>query len=211
MTLERVQEQFAIPVLRHTDGAVLRQLVRALADGGLAVLEITLMSPAALEVIRESSAHPGLVIGAGTVLDARQAEEAMDAGAQFLVSPGLDEGAVAAAQKRGVPFIPGVMTPSEIMRARALGCTLVKLFPSGSLGGTDFLKNLRAPFPDTGFMCTGGVAPADIPTYLAAGAYAVGLGGQLTPADAIAKGEWATISNLARDCAAAVRRGRGQG
>lgn len=209
MTLERVQEQFAIPVLRHTDGATLRQLARAMSDGGLAVLEITLMSPAALDVIREFSAHPGLVIGAGTVLDADQAEKAMSAGAQFLVSPGLDEASVLVAQKQGVPFIPGVLTPSEIMKARSLGCRLVKLFPTGSVGGMDYLKALRAPFPDMGFMCTGGVGIEDIRRYHSAGAYAVGLGGQMTPASALEKGDWKTITALAQRCIEEVRQLKG--
>lgn len=198
--IEDLKEQFAIPVIRHTDGATLKNIALALSRGGMKVLEITLMSEAAYDVIRDLSQEHDLVIGAGTILNVAQAQKAIDAGAKFLVSPGLDEDAVTYAMKRNIPFIPGVLTPTEVMRASALGCTLVKLFPIAALRGTAYVKMLKAPFPQMQWMCTGGIGPEDISEYRHAGASCVGLGGQLTPDSAIKQGQWEEISRLAQTC-----------
>lgn len=179
--MEKIHEQFAIPVLREADEEKLYSLGKALADEGLKVLEITLMSDSALKVIKRLSSEKELIIGAGTVLDQEMAKKAMDAGAKFLVSPGLNEGAVVIARNNNVPFIPGVLTPSEIMQAISLGCEVIKIFPVSNVGGVSYLKNLKGPFPKLKVMSSGGIGLTDLKDYFEAGAFCVGVGSQLTP------------------------------
>ena len=128
--LVNMKEQFAIPVIREENADNLESICLALADGGLKILEITLMSDAALTVINKLSKRSDLTIGAGTVLNAEQAKQAINNGATFLVSPGLDENAVNFAASQKILFFPGVMTPTEIIKAHALNCEMVKIFQS---------------------------------------------------------------------------------
>lgn len=180
--LDSLHDQFLVPVLRETDEEKLYRFSMELAQKGMRALEITLMSESALKVISRLSQEKGLTIGAGTVLDQNLAEKAVDAGARFLVSPGLDEGAVVFARNQNIPFIPGVLTPTEIMKALALGCEVIKVFPVGSMGGVEYLKNLKGPFPKLKVMASGGIGLSDIEGYLKAGCFSVGMGSQLTPA-----------------------------
>ena len=196
--LESLKTQFAIPVIRENDSSTLESICLALADGGLKVLEITLMSDAAYEVIKKLSVRSDLVIGAGTVLNSADVEKAIQSGAKFLVSPGLNLLALETAKKNNIPFYPGVLTPTEIMAAQAVGCELVKVFPISSIGGTAYLKSLRGPFPKMQWMVTGGVGLSDLKSYKDAGASAVGLGGNITPADAIKNKNWAALTELAQ-------------
>ena len=145
-----------------------------------------------------------IYLGAGTVLTAAQAHEAVEAGATFLVSPGTDEAVVAAMRGTGVAAISGALTPSEVMAALRLGVDAVKIFPA-SLGGPAYLKALRGPFPDVAFMPTGGVSVANISDWLAAGAVAVGAGSELCSPDAMAAGRWDEIEATAREFAAAYQ------
>ncbi len=179
--LDSIHKQFSIPVLREIDEEKLYSLAKSLVDGGLTVLEITLMSDDALKVIRRLSSDKEVIVGAGTVLNQDQARKAMDAGAKFLVSPGLNEGAVVFARNNNIPFIPGVLTPSEIMQANSLGCELVKIFPIATMGGTNYLKQLKGPFPKLNVMASGGIGFDDLKHYFAAGTFCVGVGTQLTP------------------------------
>ena len=158
----------------------LAELAAVLRDAGYTALEVTLNSDDALGHIGRLADRVGddMLVGAGTVLSERQAEEAVAAGARFLVAPGYDAATVAWARKAGILHLPGVMTPTEVQTAAADGCSMVKLFPSEALG-TAYLKALRAPFHDMGFVPTGGISAANAGTWRAAGAVAVGAGSTL--------------------------------
>lgn len=197
--LDEIHTQFSIPVLRETDEEKLYALSKSLLEGGLKVLEITLMSDEALKVIKRLSSDKDVIVGAGTVLNQEQARKAMDAGAKFLVSPGLNEGAVVFARNNNIPFIPGVLTPSEIMQASSLGCELVKIFPIVTVGGVSYLKHLKGPFPKLKIMASGGIGLNDMKDYIEAGAYCVGAGSQLTPRESIKNEEWKKIRELAKE------------
>lgn len=187
---ERIRESGIIAIVRGDfSPPELQALAEALHAGGIEVLEITLNSAGALAAIRDLAARleGRLLLGAGTVLTEGAAGEAIDAGAAFVVSPGLDAGVVARVQARGVLCMPGVYTPSEVQAALRLGCRLLKLFPS-DLAGPAHLRALRAPFNDVGFVPTGGINVSNIGAYAEAGAVAVGVGGSLvkrgvTPAE----------------------------
>jgi 2-dehydro-3-deoxyphosphogluconate aldolase/(4S)-4-hydroxy-2-oxoglutarate aldolase len=206
MIMEKLHEQYVIPVIRETDEEKLYSLGKSLAEGGLKVLEVTLMSDSALKVIKRLSADHELIIGAGTVLDQASAEKAMEAGAKFLVSPGLNEGAVVFARNNNIPFIPGVMTPTEIMQATSLGCEVIKIFPISVIEGVSYLKNLIGPFPKLKVMATGGIGLHDIHDYFEVGTFCVGAGSQLTPRDAIKKEDWKEIRELAKEYVLEVNR-----
>ena len=206
--LERLGAAGVVPVVvidRAEDAA---PLGAALGSGGLACVEVTLRTPAALEAIERLAADPALLVGAGTVLDAAQVDRAVQAGARFVVSPCLDAAVVARCRALGVPALPGVATPTEAMRAMAEGLDAVKLFPAGPLGGPAMAAALRGPFPRLRLVPTGGVGPADVPAYLSApNVLAVG-GTWVAPAALIRDRRFGEIARLAAAAAAAVRRTR---
>ncbi|HET6713805.1 MAG TPA: bifunctional 4-hydroxy-2-oxoglutarate aldolase/2-dehydro-3-deoxy-phosphogluconate aldolase [Actinomycetota bacterium] len=168
-----------VGIIRYRATADLVPVLEALADAGIPLLEVTLDTPGALDAIA-SVAATGTTIGAGTVLDADQVRASADAGAGFVVSPGLVDEVVEQATTLGVEPIPGVLTPTELLRARGLGASAVKVFPAGPCGGPELIRALRSPFPGVGMLATGGIAVDDVGAYLAAGATAVGLGAALT-------------------------------
>ncbi len=206
MIMEKLHEQYAIPVIREMDEEKLYSLGKTLAEGGLKVLEVTLMSDSALKVIKRLSADKELIIGAGTILNQASAEKAMEAGAKFLVSPGLNEGAVVFARNNNIPFIPGVMTPTEIMQANSLGCEVIKIFPVSIVGGVSYLKNLKGPFPKLKVMASGGIGLDDVRDYMKEGTFCVGAGSQLTPKDAVKNEDWKKIRELAKEYVFEVNR-----
>lgn len=155
-----------LPVLTVSDIRTVEATCHALVDGGVSCVEITYRTACAEEAIARASRIPGLMVGAGTVLDAEQARSAAQAGARFAVAPGLSEPVVAAAHALGLPFFPGVATPSELDRARGLGCRVVKVFPASSLGGPAFVRSIAAPYPDMRFIPTGGIDDHTIGQYL---------------------------------------------
>lgn len=155
-----------IPVLVVEDVNVAAPLATALVAGGLRVLEVTLRTPAAFDLIREMARVPGAVVGAGTVLNGRDLDAAMDAGAGFIVSPGLTEPLAKAASATGVPFLPGVATAGDIMRGLDLGLDRFKFFPAEAAGGVKALKSLIGPFGRVRFCPTGGVSLANLETWL---------------------------------------------
>ena len=160
-------------------------------------------------VLREvGAAHPQVLLGAGTVLTPAHAEEAVTAGARFLVSPGTVPDLARTMLGTGALVLSGALSPSEVMVAVGLGVHVVKLFPS-SLGGPAYLRALRGPFPDVDFCPTGGVDPGNLGDWLAAGAVAVGAGGELTPARALASGDWDAVTAAARRFRAAADAVRG--
>lgn len=192
-----------IPVLVVEDLAAALPLARALVAGGLPSLEITLRTPAALEVIRVIAADvEGAVVGAGTVISPAQAEAAAKAGAQFLVSPGFSK---AISERAPVPLLPGVSTATEAMMALDAGHVFAKLFPAEQVGGVPLLKALGAPLPQLKFCPTGGVSLANAPSYLALPNVVCVGGSWVAPAEAVQAGDFARITELA--CAAAQLKG----
>src|SRR4051812_36777150 len=156
-----------IPVLIVDDAAQARPIAEALVEGGLRVLEVTLRTPAALDVIREMAKVEGAVVGAGTVLNPKDLQASLDAGARFIVSPGLTDTLGRAAVESGIPFLPGVSSAGDIMRGLELGLTHFKFFPASTSGGIPALKALSAPFGQVRFCPTGGVSLETAPDWLA--------------------------------------------
>jgi 2-dehydro-3-deoxyphosphogluconate aldolase/(4S)-4-hydroxy-2-oxoglutarate aldolase len=156
-----------IPVLVIEDAATARPLAEALVAGGLKVLEVTMRTPAALDAIREMKQVPGAIVGAGTVVTGEQFSQVMDAGAEFIVSPGLTERLADPIIASGVPFLPGVATAGDIMRGLDLGLTHFKFFPAETSGGLKALKALAAPFYQCRFCPTGGISEANAADWLA--------------------------------------------
>lgn len=175
-------------------------LARALLAGGVRVLEVTLRTPVALQAIQAIAEEvDGVIVGAGTVTDPDDFERCRSAGAAFGVSPGLTAELCAAARASGLPWLPGVMTPSEVIAAKSAGFRQMKLFPAGAAGGPAMLKALFGPFPDVAFCPTGGVTAANAAEYLALPNVACVGGTWLAPPDAVAGGQWQRIAALARE------------
>lgn len=162
-----MQTSPVIPVLVIHDAAEARPMAEALVKGGLRVLEVTLRTPAALEAIAEMKKVDGAIVGAGTVVSAAQFRQAMDAGSEFIVSPGLTETIGRPIIESGVPFLPGIANAGDIMRGLDLGLTHFKFFPAEASGGLKALKALAAPFYQARFCPTGGITEASAPEWLA--------------------------------------------
>jgi len=190
-----------VPVIVLHDAKDAEPLGRALIAGGLPVAEVTFRTAAAVESIRAMSAIEGLIVGAGTVLTPAQVEQAVEAGASFIVSPGLRRDVVFAAQAAGIPVLPGAVTPSEIMAAQELGLDTVKFFPANVYGGAAAIKALSAPFGNMRFVPTGGVSVSNLFDYLSLGCVPAVGGSWMVPVDAIREGAFAHVSEL---CAGAV-------
>jgi 2-dehydro-3-deoxyphosphogluconate aldolase/(4S)-4-hydroxy-2-oxoglutarate aldolase len=196
-----------IPVLtiEKLDHAV--PLARALAAGGLRVLEVTLRTPAglpAIEAMRKSV--PEAVVGVGTLTRPEDFTQSAQAGAQFGVSPGLTADLARAAQGAGFPLLPGIMTPSELIAGLSFGFTTFKLFPAQQAGGVNMLKAMHGPFPDIVFCPTGGITRATAPEFLALPNVACVGGSWVAPSDKVRAGDWTAIEALARDAADLKRR-----
>ncbi len=199
-----------VPLVQADDPAIAVKTSRALGAGGLTVVEVVFRTDRALECLKAVADEvPEMIAGAGTVLSASQAEAAFDAGAQFIVSPGLDDGVVAVARERGMPAYPGIVTPGELQHAYNLGLEVVKFFPATIAGGIPALKALSSVFRTMRFMPTGGVSPGNladflgVPTVLACG------GSWLTPADAIASGNYDKVTALAQEALQIAAQARG--
>jgi len=202
-TLELASHGPVIPVivLQRVQDAV--PLAQALVAGGVRVLEVTLRTPVALEAIaRMVREVPQAIVGAGTVRTAADARAAAAAGCRFAVSPGYTDAVGGACRSLGLPLLPGVATASEVMQAQDAGYGFLKFFPASAAGGVPMLKALAGPFPDVQFCPTGGLTPANAPEYLALPNVPVCGGSWLTPADAVAAGQWDRITELARAAAA---------
>jgi len=194
------QRLICVAVIDKPETAV--PLAEALLAGGMNVVEVTFRTSAAAEAIsRIRQALPAACVGAGTVLTPYQAAQAADAGAQFLVAPGLDELVLEAAGARNIPYIPGVVTPTEVVRALQLKCKLLKFFPAEASGGVAMLKALAGPFAHTGaqFVPTGGITAATLPAYLALPQVAAVGGSWMAERDLVAQGAWAKITALAAE------------
>ncbi|MEQ8900984.1 MAG: bifunctional 4-hydroxy-2-oxoglutarate aldolase/2-dehydro-3-deoxy-phosphogluconate aldolase [Roseovarius sp.] len=188
-----------VPVIRHDDTAIAETACHLLAQEGARALEITMTVPDASGLLqRLGAAYPKVILGAGTVLDAAQAQTAIASGAQFVVSPCWCDTVAAACRAAQIPYLPGAMTPGEVLHHAQAGARVVKVFPADAAGGPGFLKALRAVFPDIALMPTGGITPGNAADYLAAGALCVGMGGNLLPAAALEAGDEATARDLIR-------------
>jgi 2-dehydro-3-deoxyphosphogluconate aldolase/(4S)-4-hydroxy-2-oxoglutarate aldolase len=187
-----------IPVLKVEDPEIAVSLAQALVDGGLPVLEVTLRTAAALEVIAAMSEVSGAIVGVGTVTRPEQFGLSQQAGARFAVTPGLSPALFEAAPDAGIPVLPGVMTPSELIAASEQGFKLLKLFPAEVAGGTAMLKSLAGPFADIGFCPTGGVTPANMMDYLALPNVLCVGGTWLAPDKLVQNKNWSGITDLAR-------------
>jgi 2-dehydro-3-deoxyphosphogluconate aldolase / (4S)-4-hydroxy-2-oxoglutarate aldolase len=190
-----------VPVATVAEEAEGLPLTEALLAGGLDLIELTFRVAGAAEVIRAiRTRYPEMKVGAGTILTSAQLRAAHDAGATFAVSPGLDEELVELAGELGLPFFPGVVTPSEIQRGIRLGCRILKFFPAGAVGGAKVLKAYHPVFAHTGvqFLPTGGIHAANMPDYLAIPSVCAVGGSWMVKSDLIAAGDWAAITALTR-------------
>jgi 2-dehydro-3-deoxyphosphogluconate aldolase/(4S)-4-hydroxy-2-oxoglutarate aldolase len=188
-------------VLQRVQDAV--PLAEALLAGGVKVLEVTMRTAVALQCIEAiAKALPEAVVGAGTIRSAADAQAALDAGSKFAVSPGYTAEIGAACRRIGLPLLPGVATASEVMAANADGLQFLKFFPAQQAGGINMLKALGGPFPDVVFCPTGGITVETAPQFLALANVKVCGGSWLSPADAVASGDWARITQLAREAQA---------
>ena len=187
-----------VPLVQADDSKVAVETSRALARGGLPVIEVVLRTDKALQCLQAITDElPEVVAGAGTVLSAAQAEAALANGAKFIVSPGLDDGVVAVAKGHDVPIYPGIMTPGELQRAFNLGLNTVKFFPASIAGGVPALKAFSSVFRTMQFMPTGGVSPGNLADFLAIPAVLACGGSWLTPKEAIDAGNYDEITRLA--------------
>jgi 2-dehydro-3-deoxyphosphogluconate aldolase/(4S)-4-hydroxy-2-oxoglutarate aldolase len=199
-TLDLIQYGPVIPVivLHRVEDAV--PLARALVEGGVRVLEVTLRTTLALRCIEAIARDvPEAIVGAGTVRSADDALAAGDAGSRFAVSPGYTSAVGTACRDIALPLLPGVATASEVMAAQADGLNFLKFFPASTIGGIPLLKALAGPFPDVVFCPTGGITAETAPQYLALPNVKVCGGSWLTPDDAVRAGDWARITRLARE------------
>ena len=194
-----------VPVLVVQDPTQARPLAQALVAGGLPALEVTLRTPAALEVIREMAQVPGGVVGAGTVLTPADVAAAKAAGARFAVSPGATDALLQACAAHDLPLLPGAATASEAMRLLERGHDMLKFFPASAIGGAPALAALAAPLPQVGFCPTGGISMTNAADYLRLPNVICAGGSWVAPVDLVAAGNWAAIESLARAAAALPR------
>lgn len=201
--LELIELSPVMPVIVVRDPDTAVDLARSLVAGGIRTLEITLRSAAALEAITAiQSQVPDAVVGVGTVRTPQQLDAALRAGARFAISPGLTEELAGAARASGIPFLPGVATASEAMRAAELGFLVQKLFPAEAVGGAALLRAWHGPLPDLIFCPTGGIHAGNAAQYLALPNVGCVGGSWLTPAAAIEARQWDAITTLAREACA---------
>ncbi|MEJ5377916.1 MAG: bifunctional 4-hydroxy-2-oxoglutarate aldolase/2-dehydro-3-deoxy-phosphogluconate aldolase [bacterium] len=199
--LDCIRFERLIPVVRVATSKEAIDVSWALVKGGSHLIEITMTVDGALNAIRKLRREMGerVFVGAGTVINARMAEEALEAGAQFLVSPSLNMQVIAFAREAGVVVIPGAMTPTEILSAWEAGAHLVKVFPAGALGGPSYIKALKGPLPQVEMVPTGGVNLENAAEFIRAGAMAVGIGGELVDKASVAEGALDRITQKTRE------------
>ena len=198
--IQSLQSKRVVPLVQSYDPKTALKISEALLEGGLDVLEVVLRTDSALDCLEAiAKEFPHAHVGAGTVLSADQSKEVIRRGASFIVSPGLDPASVKVANDAGLPILPGISTATELQQAWNMGLRTVKLFPASLVGGPKMLKALSSVFRDVKFMPTGGVSPTNLHEYLAVPAVLACGGSWLTPADAIAAGDFAAITKLAKD------------
>ena len=198
--LTLLQQTPAIAVIRTAKIEQGRQMALAVAAGGIQLIEITWNSDRPTDLIQQLRLElPNCTIGTGTLLTHDQLKEAIAAGAQFLFTPHIDPVAIQTAVARGIPIIPGALSPTEIVTAWQAGASCVKVFPVSSVGGASYIKSLQGPLGNIPLIPTGGVTLENAQEFIAAGAIAVGLSGQLFPQQLVAQGNWSAIAQLAKN------------
>jgi len=202
--LEALWEERAVAILRYDDHFVCRDAMSAAVEGGFRFVEFTLTCPEPFALMEQFAAQDGVIVGAGTVMTPAQARSAVDAGASFIVSPVLDEEIVATARELGVAVMPGVNTPTEMVRAHRLGAGLQKLFPAPAHGPA-YVRATLGPLPFLRLVPTSGVTPENVGQFIAAGVFAVGFVAPVFPADVLAAREYVEIERLAREAVAAAK------
>jgi 2-dehydro-3-deoxyphosphogluconate aldolase/(4S)-4-hydroxy-2-oxoglutarate aldolase len=209
-TLKRIEQGALVPVVRAPSANLAVAAVEAILEGGISVFEITLTVPGAVQVIESLVKRFGAraVFGAGTVLTPDQADACIDAGAEFVVSPGFDAPTVELVLKKSIPCMPGALTPTEVITAWKAGVDMVKIFPCSAMGGAKYLKALKGPLPQVKMLPTGGVNASTAHEYLAAGAAALGIGSELVDASALAAGKLELITMRAKELVDAVAAAR---
>ena len=207
---KRIREIGIVPVVRAKSAKQAQLAAEAVCAGGIPVVEVTMTVPGAVELIAQLAKASGaeILIGAGTVLDAETANRCLDAGAQFIVSPGFDLETVRFVKQQGALMMAGALTPTEVISAWKAGSDFVKIFPCGSMGGAKYLKALKAPLPQVPMIPTGGVNLETAGDMIRAGAEALGIGGELVSASALASGDTQPITDAARKYVAIVREAR---
>jgi len=207
--VQRLIDGGVVAIIPTGSSEPLLDIARALVAGGIRSIEVTMTTPGAVAGIERIAEALGdsVLLGVGTVLDATTCRDAVNAGAEFIVSPGFDEAVHATVKEMEKVSIPGAMTPTEILRAWTAGADLVKVFPSGPLG-PGYLREVLAPLPQVKLMPTGGVDAANVGEWFKAGAVCVGAGAALVTKEAVAKRDWAAITERARTFARAVEAAR---
>ena len=197
---ERIVEIGVVPVVRASSAREARIAADAVCEGGIPIVEITMTVPGAVEVIREltRSSAGDVLVGAGTVLNIEAARKCLDAGAQFLVSPGLNQQVIQLAAREEKLMMAGALTPTEVITAWEAGSDFVKVFPCGQVGGAKYIKALKGPLPQVPLVPTGGVNLHTAAEFIEAGAAALGVGGELVQAEALKSGKMETIVENAR-------------
>jgi 2-dehydro-3-deoxyphosphogluconate aldolase/(4S)-4-hydroxy-2-oxoglutarate aldolase len=195
---ERIIEIGIIPAVRLNSAEDAFFAAEAVCGAGIPLVEVTMTVPGAVDVIRELARHPGLIVGAGTVLQLETARRCLDAGAVFLTTPGLDADIVNFARGHDILVFPGALTPTEIMAAWKAGSDFVKVFPCFANGGPAYIRSLKLPFPDIPLIASGGVDQTNAGDFILAGAAALGIGRHLIPPDAIRSRQRAWIHELSR-------------
>ena len=214
MTKEQVRQKILeigiVPVVRASSADKARLAAEAVCAGGIPIVEVTMTVPGAVELISKLAKSIGneVLIGAGTVLDAETAQRCLDAGAEFLVSPGFDLATVQLAKHSGKLIMAGALTPTEVIAAWKAGSDFVKIFPCGTVGGAKYIKALKAPLPQVPMVPTGGVNLQTAAEFIQAGADALGIGGELISPAGLKSGNLAAITDAARQYVEIVRRAR---
>ena len=208
--LQHMHELGLVPVLRASSAQEAITIADAIMAGGVNILEVTMTVPGAIRVIEQLANHHGgkLLIGAGTVLDPETARNCILAGAQFIVSPALDLRTIELCRRYSVPIMPGALTPTEIVTAWQAGADVVKVFPCSAVGGAKYLKALQGPLPQIPLIPTGGVSLATAEEFLAAGAFALGVGGDLVDTKAAREGRTSIITENAQKYIGIVKKFR---
>ena len=207
---ERILNVGIIPVIRAESTSQAMQTAEAVSHGGISIVEITMTVPNAVEALQQLTRDlkSRLLVGAGTVLRAETAEQCVEAGAEFIVTPGYNAKVVALARELDKLVIAGALSPTEVMEAWDAGSDFVKIFPCGSVGGPRYIKALKGPFPNVAMVPTGGINLENAADYLRAGADALGIGGELVSAAALKRGDLHAITNAAQQFLNIVRQTR---
>lgn len=204
--LNRILDEKIVAIVRLDSSTQLIQVAEALLSGGISVIEFTMTTPGALEMIQQAKLRlsNSVLIGAGTVLDPETARAAILAGAEFIVTPTLNRDTIQLCKRYGKPVMPGALTPTEILAAWEAGGDMIKVFPASQMGGPDYLKAILAPLPQIRVAPTGGVSAENAADYLSAGAVGIGCGGKLVSKQAVADGDWSEITRQAQQLVAAI-------